>query len=370
MGNPMTRRLSGAVFMPDPDGEALSVPIVVYTHGTELKRSLVASRGLVASGYDVTLGGAEGLIGAAFAAATPAIVLMPDFQGMGSDDDPAYYHPYVHRDSLAWAGHDMVTGFLPLMAAGGTFLPPGLSWNGKLYVIGYSEGGFAAMAFTREWQLLKDAGTNGFPLDCSVPMAGPHNLSGQMVPVMRNGTTAFGAPFFLPYVLYAYERIYPTTVHADEALRPEYVSRRLRGVLSGEFKGTFANDFIWSIGGRSLPMRNLMVEEWVRANLDSESGPIYDTIAANNTVARQGTAGAWTNSMPMYLIHAKHDDLVPFGNSNDARGWLADGRGASVSLRTVNPALPPFIDFDPGHGAAAPFALVGGIYWLANGCRE
>jgi len=365
MGLPMVRKLSGAVFMPDPDGDTLKVPIVVYTHGTELKRSMVATRGLTANGYEVSLGGAEGLIGAGFAAATPAIVLMPDFQGMGSDDDPKYYHPYVHRESLAWASVDMVKGFQERVATDKDFLPKGLSWNGKLYVIGYSEGGFAAMAFTREWQVQGGATAMGFPLDCSVPMAGPHNLSGRMVPVMTDGETPFAAPFFMPYVLYAYERIYPAILHPDEALRPEYVTRKLRDILSGRFGGGFANDFIWSIGGKPLAARKLLVETWAAEYLDKPDSVVVQTLAENNTVARQGTEGAWTNAMPLYLIHSKDDKLVPFGNSQDAKGWLSDGNGGPVSLRTVSPR-----GWQPDHGAAAPYALVGGMYWIANGCKE
>ena len=365
MGLPMTRRLSGAVFMPDPRGKARSVPIVVYTHGTELKRSLVASRGLVESGYDPSLGGAEGLIGAAFASAAPAIVLMPDYQGMGSDNSATYYHPYVHRDSLAWASVDMVKGVLERIdLAGSDLLPKGLSWNGKLYVIGYSEGGFAAMAFTREWEVQGGATAMGFPLDCSAPLAGPHNLSGQMVPVMTNASDDFGAPFFLPYVLYAYERIYPAVVHPDEALRPDYVDRKLRDMMSGAFTGSYVDDFIWSIGGKPMKARSLLVEDWVKANLDVPS-PVTEVIAANNTVAQQGTDGAWVNSMPVYMIHSRGDRLVPYGNSQDAKGWLVGGNGAPVSLRTVSPH-----GWNPDHGPAAPFALVGGIYWLANGCKE
>jgi predicted esterase len=107
-----------------------------------------------------------------------------------------------------------------------------------------------------------------------------------------------------------------------------------------------------------------MVEDWVKTNLDVSS-PVTEVIAQNNTVAQQGTDGAWVNSMPVYMIHSRGDKLVPYGNSQDAKGWLVGGNGAPVSLRTVSPH-----GWNPDHGPAAPFALVGGIYWLANGCKE
>ena len=367
MGLPSKRFLSGAVFMPTPDDEKISVPIVVYTHGTELKRSLVASKGLVQWGYDPKLGGLEGVFGVALASAGPAIVLMPDFQGMGADDDLKYYHPYVHRDSLAWAGVDMVTGFQAMVKAKADFLPPGVTWNGKVYVMGYSEGGFAAMAFTREWEVQKANGGTGFPLHCSAPLAGPHSLSEEMVAVMTNTTKEFTAPFFLPYVLYGYERVYPSLIHPDEAIKQDYVSKGLREWMSGGFTGSWVNERIWAVGGQKVPVGQLLDPAWMEANLKNTSSEVYRTIAANDTVVSRNDPGSWTNSMPMYLIHSQDDDLVPFGNSQKAKSRLEQwgAQSAGVALRTVSPN-----GWKPGHGAAAPWALMGGMYWLMNGCKE
>lgn len=371
-GSAETRWLSGAVFLPDPDGDDLPVPIVIYTHGTELKKSLVASKGIHDGGYSREAGGMEGLIGIHFASAGPAIVAMPDYQGMGVDD--RHYHPYVHLQSLAWAGHDMVTAVLErLKANDGSFAPKGVRWNGKVHVIGYSEGGYAAMAFTREWVRAQSLNGTGFPLDCAAPMAGPHSLSGRMKAVMTNGTDDFPVPFFLPYMLYGYQSVYPTVVKPREAVLAKFFTMGLDTWMSGLFTGVQADQQIVNANGGPVKMRAMMYEDWVLANLFDEGSPVHRTIVENDTIAHPGDANAWLSPIPIYLIHSRTDDLVPFGNSDDASTFMAESPGG-IHLRTQNwswwdPAHGT-VHFNPRHGEAAPLALAGGFYWLMNGCRE
>ncbi len=367
-----TRTLSGAVFSPyRKKGKPLSVPIVVYTHGTGLKKSTVASRGITSNGYVKEDGGLEGLIAIHFASVGPAIVAMPDYQGMGLDDEA--YHPYVHLQSLAWAGHDMVTAILERL--GDTkLIPAGVTWNGKVYVMGYSEGGFAAMAFTREWQAAQRLNGTGFPLDCAVPMAGPHSLSKEMVAVMKEKVNPFPEPFFLPYMLLGYQSVYPEVVKPREAIVPKYFDKGLDIWMSGLYSGGYANARIVEANdGKPVVMGTMLDDAWVKANLDVQTSPVFQAVLANDSIAKPDSARFWQNTMPMYLIHALHDDLVPYANSRDAFDWMA-GAPASLSLRTVNwtwvNILGERITFDPGHVGAAPFALAGGFYWLMNGCRE
>jgi hypothetical protein len=65
---------------------------------------------------------------------------MPDFPGMGLDSAP--YQPYCHGKSLAYSVVDMLTFWKGK-------LPDGLEWDGRLVVMGYSEGDMLVSIRTR-----------------------------------------------------------------------------------------------------------------------------------------------------------------------------------------------------------------------------
>jgi hypothetical protein len=367
-GAQVTRTLSGAVFIPKP---ALlwdiSVPIVVYTHGTELQKNMVASKGITDEGYESDLGGLEGYLGMNFASAGPAIVVMPDYQGMGTDDKGGY-HPYVQQQSLAWAGIDMAKAVIERLKTDTGFAPKGTTWNGKLYVMGYSEGGYSALAFTRQWVMDNGEAGTGIPLHCAAPMAGPHSVSEEMLGLMLDDTRTFPVPFFLPYMLYGYNAVYPSLIKPRDAIVSKYFEKGLDSWMSGRFSGSFANKQIIATNGGPVVMPTMLVPAWADANLRDPESAVYKTLLANDNVARPGAANAWSSPIPIYFIHSRTDDLVPFGNSSNAYTWMAESPGG-VHLRTVNWSYFGK-DFNPGHGDAGPAALAGGFWWLMHDCKE
>ncbi len=374
-GAPGFRTLGGAVFIPEPKSghntNPVSAPIILYTHGTELVKTKVASTGVVrgGTGYDEESGGGEGLVGFMGAALGHAIVLMPDLPGMGLVDGPKAYHPYCQRESLAYAGIDMVKAVIEeIQKQDGKLLPTGVTWNGKVYVMGYSEGGFAAMAVTREWQLSGGLEQNGFTLHCSAPLAGPHDLTGQMVPLMTNPDATYKAPFFLPYVLKGYGSIYPS-IDIQAAIRKPYLDAGLASAMDGKHEGSDVDELIWDVYDWThwyrVVMREVMNETWVTSKLLTETSDVYLTLKANNTIADPDDApNAWKNGMPMLIIHSEYDKLVPPGNSDNARAWLANP-DHPITSHGVSPAY-----IRPDHAAAGMLALPGALYWLMNGCQD
>jgi len=152
---------SGALMIPsgsDP-GCTGPRPLVVYAHGTTTDRQFDISR-LTASDNS------EGVLLAAVFAAEGYVVVAPNY--LGYDSSTLGYHPYLIADQQS---KEMIDALTAARSALPTADAPGSSDGGKLFVTGYSEGGYVAMATQRA---LESAGTT---VTAAAPMSGPYALA-------------------------------------------------------------------------------------------------------------------------------------------------------------------------------------------------
>jgi poly(3-hydroxybutyrate) depolymerase len=129
-------------------------PIVMYAHGTNTSKSFNMA---------ALAGNSEALLMAAVFAAQGYIVVAPNYAGY--DTSTLTYHPYVNGDQQS---KDMIDA---LAAARSALAGVNASDSGKLYVTGYSQGGFVAMATHRAMQAA------GSMVTASAPMSGPYALA-------------------------------------------------------------------------------------------------------------------------------------------------------------------------------------------------
>lgn len=134
-------------------------PIVLYAHGTSAEKS-----------YDIanlsgTTGNVndEGVLLAAVFAAQGYIVVAPNYAGYDTSALP--YHPYL---IAAQQSHDMMDA---LSAARSAFANVGASAGSKLFITGYSQGGYVALATYRAMLAA------GMSVTAAAPMSGPYALS-------------------------------------------------------------------------------------------------------------------------------------------------------------------------------------------------
>jgi hypothetical protein len=160
---------AAALMVPKGTGEACSGPrpIVVYAHGTNTDRE-----------YDVgNLGdpdNGEGLVLAVAFAAQGYVVVAPNYAGYaGSTLD---HHPYLNASQQS---KDVVDA---LTASRRALSDTGVAASAKLFLTGYSQGGYVAMATHRALQ------ATGTPVTASAPLSGPYALA------------AFGDAIFLGQV--------------------------------------------------------------------------------------------------------------------------------------------------------------------------
>ena len=164
-------------------------PIVLYAHGTSTNRAYN-----IADLRDVQ--NAEGLLLAALFASQGYIVVAPNYAGY--DTSTLSYHAYLNADQQSKDMIDALSAARQGLPAAGLLLTTD---GGRLFITGYSQGGYVAMATQRALQL---AGTS---ITAAAPMSGPYALAAFFDAVM-NGQVDGGAPVFTTLLVTGYQQAY------------------------------------------------------------------------------------------------------------------------------------------------------------------
>jgi hypothetical protein len=196
---------SGALMVPSGLGANCSGsrPIVLYAHGTTTEKS-----------FDMTdLNNAEALALAAVFASQGYIVVAPNYAGYDTSTLP--YHPYL---IAAQQSRDMIDALtaartaLPLASASHT------KDSGKLFITGYSQGGYVAMATHRAMQAA------GMTVTASAPMSGPYALAA-FADAVFYGEVNGGATISTTMLLTAYQAAYGNVyANATDVFAPQYAT--------------------------------------------------------------------------------------------------------------------------------------------------
>lgn len=188
-GQPVTA--SGALMVPSgPDPACQGArPIVVYAHGTATERDYN-----IANLDDPDNG--EGLLMALAFAARGYIVVAPNYAGY--DSSSLAWHPYLHAQQQA---DDTADALSAARSALPTSSSATVTDGGKLFITGYSQGGFVAMATHRLLQ------QNGTPVTAAAPMSGPYAL-GAFGDAVFQGQVVGSAPLFVSWLATSYQEAY------------------------------------------------------------------------------------------------------------------------------------------------------------------
>src|SRR5262252_2031979 len=153
---------SGALIVPSSGSDtdcSGARPVVLYAHGTTTDRNFDLAQLDAADS-------AEGVVLAAVFAAEGYIVVAPNY--LGYDISTLGYHPYL---MAAQQSKEMIDALSAARAALPTSDAPGSRDGGKLFITGYSEGGYVAMATHSAMQ------SAGMTVTAAAPMSGPYALS-------------------------------------------------------------------------------------------------------------------------------------------------------------------------------------------------
>jgi hypothetical protein len=219
-----TITVSGAMFIPVGTVDDCSLPVITYMHGTIFKRTDAPS-------FLITEGGInESSIG--YLMSSPGyIALMPDYVGLGTSD---LMHPYVHAQSEADAGVYL------LQAAETLGLELGFSFGDEFYSTGYSQGGHASMALSRE---LQENWSDEYPLTASAPLSGPYDISGtQSIQISESDT--YSNPAYIAYNLIGWNSYYGNIYEDLSEIFQEPYATGLPDMFDGATDGITINAYL------------------------------------------------------------------------------------------------------------------------------
>jgi pimeloyl-ACP methyl ester carboxylesterase len=198
---------SGAIMVPSGSDAACqgARPILLYAHGTNTDRAFNMA--------SVSTSNPESVAVALEFAAQGYIVIAPNYAGY--DSSSLSYHPFLVADQQS---KDMVDALKAARSALPLATSSSITDSGKLFVTGYSQGGYVAMATHRAMQA---AGTT---VTAAAPMSGPYALSA-FGDAIFEGQVPRSAPVNLTLLISSYQAAYGTIfTNTTDVFEAKYAS--------------------------------------------------------------------------------------------------------------------------------------------------
>ena len=305
---------SGALFIPE---NIDNLPIISIQHGTETFSKSVASVSALSS--------VEGISGMMLAS-MGYLVFVPDYLGFGISD---ISHPYLHAKSLTPCIIDFIRAGRKHIAN------KNISLDGKIFLSGYSEGGYLTLATQKE---IEENYSNEFNLIAVAPLAGPYDLRGTADSVFI--AKKYSNPIYIGYLLSAYNKIYSMN-KLNEMFKSPY---------STTITSLFDGSKTWGEIGSQLPseFNDLIKPEFTNSYLTGAEKVLSNALDENTLLN-------WKPKTPIHFFHGNADEIVPFVNVLKAIEAFEAKGVTNIQLTTI-----------PGgtHASAGPAALIGAIEWI------
>lgn len=373
---------TGAMMVPTGSDAACqgARPIVVYAHGTTDDRTFNIA--------DLTdEDNAEGLLIAVAFAAQGYIVVAPNYAGY--DQSALTYHPYLNADQQSKDTADALTA---ARASLPTSFAPGVTYSTKLFITGYSQGGYVAMATHRLLQ------QTGVAVTAAAPMSGPYALAAFGDAVFQ-GQVVLGAAGFAAFITTGYQRAYgdiytsPTAIFEAayapgiESLLPAADPAQLAGKLPDDqlFSNTppdpafasftpattpanLAGVFALGFGPNNLVTNSFRLAylQDAQANPDGGFPAVTDgRPAANPTTGlrkafKTNDLRNWLPTSPVLLCAGHEDPTVLYMNTQLIQSyWSANGVTAPIRVLDVDDSSSGNPDADLKVGFAVAKAASG-----------
>lgn len=287
--------VSGAVII--PVGPATAMPVLSMQHGTIQNDSDAPSNfGPGSEAY--TLG--------SLFASQGYIIAAPDYIGYGASNGVP--HPYEHRNGLATASLDMLRATREFLAE------HNVNWDERLFVAGYSEGGYATMALQKK---IEEETGSEFNLVASSCGAGAYDKPAfmqQIVNERTSGLTSINRLYV--WVLLTYDRIYglnrPMTYYFREPYASQVAANGKNVDISVSLNTAFADSFKKAVNEGTDA-------DFLKAVQDND---IHD----------------WKPRTPTRLYHGDADETVLYLNSKNTNEAMQKRGAANVRLETLRGA--------------------------------
>jgi hypothetical protein len=274
-------------------------------------------------------------------------VVAPNYAGY--DSSSLSYHPYLNADQQS---KEMIDILAAAKKALPTLISPTTA-SAKLFLTGYSQGGFVAMAAHRAMQAA------GIPVTASAPMSGPYALAAQSDATFYGNVNA-GGTIFSPMIFTSFQKAYGNLYTAPSDIYEAAYATGIETLLPGAY------DFTTVVTSGKLPQLALFSNTPPAPAFAAITPPTgtgaTDALFAmgfgpNNLIKNSARAAYLADAM------ANPDGVVPAfttgapsataknpiriaGAKNDLRGWtpavpvlLCAGNGDPTVFYSLNTGL-------------------------------
>ena len=295
MGNPIDTR--GLIIVPQGVSEA---NLLMYTHGTELPSEILGANDISPSNYAGEMDKNRDVrnMGLGWASAG-YVVFLPDYIGYGITIGTD--HPYMYMQEMFISNFDGLLAAKEFISNQTT-----LSYDNRLFLAGWSQGGAASLSTHR---YIQEQYPDEFNILGSSHLAGPHNFERFHDDMMgRVGEEVTIMPIF-SWAVYSINKFSELKRPTDQLYNyPVFDQMSSIFTPSGDpeivFKGYFRS--------RAL------------SGIDQEY---------RNVLRRNSNHTGWTPTGKVVLHHGDEDQIVPYYNSIDARDGLS-AAGADLEFYT------------------------------------
>jgi pimeloyl-ACP methyl ester carboxylesterase len=279
-----------------PKGIDTEAALVSLQHGTTFDKDEAPS----------VRGGFQGL---EFFASAGYITLMPDFLGYGISD--SLFHPYYDREHSSSTVIDMLEAAQEFLAR------QKIACNGKLFLAGYSEGGYVTLAAAREIEINP---IDGLKLIAVAAGAGGYDLPGMLGGITSGNYYAY--PSYLAFVLMSYNNTYEWQKPLSYFFTGKYADA-LAKTMNGGYSGGYINSQLTT----HVPsLFNPVFFE----NLRKPGGEpqLKEALEANSV-------SGWKTNVPIRLFHGTKDEIIPFENSQITLDKFQAAGSQNVTLTLI-----------------------------------
>jgi pimeloyl-ACP methyl ester carboxylesterase len=265
---------SGLVYI--PQSLTAPAPIISLHHGTTLDKSGAPSVTTDFSGLE-------------FFGAAGYITIVPDFIGYGASDD--IFHPYYDEEHSAAAVTDMLEALKEFLT------DENISHDGKLFLAGYSEGGYVTLATAKAIELNP---ITDLSLTAVAAGAGGYDLYAMLTNILADEEYVY--PSYFAFLLMGYNETNDWKFPITELFKEPYANA-LSMYMTGAYSGAFVNTKLTN------NIQSLLTDDFFEDLSNPESESDYVTALQDNSIK------GWNTSMPIRLYHGIGDEIIPYENS-------------------------------------------------------
>ena len=242
-------------------------------------------------------------------AAMGYVVVIPDYIGFGSSKD--IFHPYYVRDATAASVVDMIKAAKDYLSSAK------FATSNRLFLVGYSEGGYATLAAQRE---IETNPIPGLTLAATAAGAGAFDLTTMLTEVSQSEQSM--AAGYITYLFQSYKTHYGWNRPLNTIFNEPYATD-IPGLFNGQYDGVIIS---WKL---TFNLKELFTPTF-RADLATlgKESELKTALSLNSFFD-------WYPKGLTRLYHGTEDEIIPFKSTQTTFDSFKAAGSTKVSLIPV-----------------------------------